>query len=382
MARTAQAATLLAATLLSMLALSEQMPTQSTMDSTQWSLITGGTAFRPYVSSMTRLPAGGGAAVPIWTALGSPSASPPAGYEATNGALIPLVIPTNLCSAGQTPAQGVCYASPNRVAVTLAVNNGTGNANQDLTGFVSPGDVIELVLQMGSGAFAGSNVQWSWANGIVSRWVVSTSPSGATSITVRIAPTPTPVPDWSSVTMNNQCCTCDMPSNCPLQRASAFTLSANFFISVGTAATSLSGAMFATTNAVMGGLALGSGGSSLDYAFASAHLAPDNSLLTGSLNAFVPSATVAALFGGLSPADAAAALNVTRTGDPGTQVSVSIAPVNASSSFGSDGVMVTVAGVTFSAPTYSVALHGSSSDGSKAAPLLLTAAGLLLLLSY
>jgi hypothetical protein len=266
------------------------------------------------------------------------------------------------------------------VTITLAVNNGTGNANQDLTGFVTSGDVIELVLQMGSGAFAGNNVQWSWANGIVSRWVVSTSPSGATSITVRIAPTPTPVPDWSSVTMNNQCCTCDMPASCPLQRASAFTLSANLFISVGTPATALSGAMFATTNAVMGGLAVGSGGSSLNYAFASAHLAPDSLLLTGSLNAFVPSATVAALFGGLSPADAAAALNVTRTGDPGTQASVAIAPVTASS-FGSDGVMVTVTGVTFSAPTYSVALHGSSSGGSKAVPLLVSAAALLLLWS-
>ena len=363
MARTALAA----ATLLALLAPSAQMPAQSNMDSTQWPLITGGLNARPYISSMTRLPAGGGAAVPLWTALGSPSASPPAGYEATNGALTALVIPTNLCNVGQTPAQGVCYLSPNRVAITLAVNNGTGNANQDLTGFLTPGDVIELVLQMGSGAFAGSNVQWSWANGVVSRWNVSTSAGGATSITVRIAPTPTPVPDWSSMSMGSQCCTCDMPSNCPLQRASAFTLSANFFVSVGASATPLAGAMFATTNAVMGGLALGSGGSSLDYAFASAHLAPDSSLLTGSLNAFVPSATVAALFGGLSSADAAAALNVTRTGDPGTQASVAIAPVTASS-FGSDGVLVTVNGVTFSAPTYSVALHASG--GSRAAPLL------------
>ena len=376
MARTALAA----ATLLALLAPSAQMPAQSNMDSTQWPLITGGLSARPYISDLTRLPAGGGAPVPIWTALGSPSASPPAGYEASNGALTALVIPTNLCNAGQTPAQGVCYASPNRVAITLAVNNGTGNANQDLTGFVTAGDTIELVLQMGSGAFAGSNVQWSWANGVVSRWNVSTSAGGATSITVRIAPTPTPVPDWSSVSMNSQCCTCDMPANCLLQRASAFTLSANFFVAVGSPVTPLAGAMFATTNAVMGGLALGSGGSSLDYAFASAHLAPDSSLLTGSLNAFVPSATVAALFGGLSPADAAAALNVTRTGDPGTQASVAIAPVTASS-FGSEGVMVTVAGVTFSAPTYSVALHGGASGGSRAAPLLVATGAAFLLWS-
>ena len=164
-----------------------------------------------------------------------------------------------------------------------------------------------------------------------------------------------------------------MPSNCPLQRASAFTLGANFFVSVGQPATPLSGAVFATTNAIMGGLALSSGGSGLDYAFASAHLAPDASLLTGSLNAFVPAATVAALFGGLSPAEAATALNVTRAGDPGTQASVAIAPVTVAG-FGSDGVMVVVSGVTFSAPTYKVALAGgASSAGLVPAPLLVFA---------
>ena len=54
---------------------------------------------------------------------------------------------------------------------------------------------------------------------------------------------------------------------------------------------------------------------------------------------------------------------------------VASAPVTASS-FGSEGV--TVAGVTFSAPTYSVALHGGSSGGSKAAPLLVAVAAAFL----
>jgi hypothetical protein len=379
-----RAAVLLAA--VARAAAQQGMPSQAQTDA-QWALLPGGLATRPFVSSLILLPASGGAPQTIWSGVTAAAASPPAGHEATTGQLTAVVSPTNMCAAGQTPAQGVCYNPPNRVALALGLTTGGGNVNTDLSGALSPGDVLEITLTLPS-PFSGDAFQWAWANGNVQLWNVS---AGAASVTARIAPVATPVPDWSSVDMANQCCTCDMPANCPLARASAFTQAAGFFIQMAPPGQGgpLAGAVFATTNAVMGGLGVvaGGGGSGgrLDYALASAHAAPDGSNLTGTLTAFVPAAALAALFPGVAAADAASALNVTRTGDPGTQTAVTVAPV-AAATFGGEGIMVTVTGVTFSAPTYQVALRssggpsgangGGSSAAMRAAPLLLPLAAL------
>ena len=363
------------------------MPSQAQTDTQNWSLLSGGVANRPFVVSLTHVPAGGGSPMPVWTAAAGATASPPAGHEATTGQLTAVVSPTNMCSAGQTPAQGVCYNPPNRVAVTLGLTSGNGPIGTDLTGsMLAPGDAVDIVLQMGP-AFSGGAFGWAWANGDVQFWNVSTPVAGGpTTLTARLVPVLTPVPDWTSINMQSQCCTCDMPSNCPLARASAFTLAGNFCVQInsvaGSGATPLAGAVFSTKNAVMGGLALSAGNEALSYALASAHAAPDGSLLTGTLAAFVPAHTLSTIFPGVSAAAAATALSVTRTGDPGTQAAIAVAPV-AAATFGADGVMINVTGVTFSAPTYQVAMATTAKSAAPAlrgTALLATAAAAAMLL--
>ncbi len=74
-----------------------------------------------------------------------------------------------MCAQGQTPAHGVCYNPPNRVAVTFPLTAGAGSANPYFTGVLTTGDVIEVQMVLGS-AFSGDNMQWSWANCVRGLW--------------------------------------------------------------------------------------------------------------------------------------------------------------------------------------------------------------------
>jgi hypothetical protein len=347
------------------------MPSQSSADADTWSrLAGGGVSARPFVESLyiiTDPPT-----PPLWSGATSGATSPPAGYEASaSGVVTAAVSAINMCGAGQTAAQGVCYASPNRVGVTLALTDG-GALNTDLSGALSAASVLDVVLNLGS---LSGRANWAWANANVSYWSVSSAVSGATRIHARLTPVRTPTIDWASLPPGPQCCTCDMPSNCAVANSSGWTLAANFIVQiddVGATPGPMAGAVFATTNAVMGALALrtagGNGGGaetpSLSYALASAHTNPDGAPMLGSLAALLPSAALSALFGAGTPAGA---LAVAREGDAGTQSSIRFANVSAAD-FGTDGVMVTVAGVTFSVPTYTITRAdgggGSSSSGA------------------
>lgn len=118
----------------------------------------------------------------------------------------------------------------------------------------------------------------------------------------------------------------------------------------------LTGAVFATQDAVAGYLSAdrtADGSPQLDLQAASSHLRPDGSPQLGTVQAFLPASTLQNLYG-LLPADAAAAFAVTRSGEPGSNDPPAFQAWTADDD-GSDGLLVTVGGVTFSVPTYRVA---------------------------
>ena len=358
------------------------LPSQAMTDASFWSnLAGGGVSARPFITDASVTLVSGGAATALWAGASSASLSPPAGYEAMPGRLSAVLSPLNMCASGQSVS---CYASPNRLALVL----GTTASGPTLQGDFSVGSgpvvttdaVFDMTLNLGS--FSG-RFGWAWANGDVRYWRLSTdAATNATMLRVQVAPVRTPQVDWASLPPGPQCCTCDMPSQCALNTSSGWTLNANLVLQLqdapsvnGSGASPMTGAVFATSNAVMGALALANGGAALQYSLASSHLAPEGSPMLGVLRAFVPAATAAAVFGaGVTPD----ALNVTRTGDPGTQAAVTITAVNATT-FGADGLMVAVTGVTFSVPTYTLARAGANGGGEAASvwPPLLVASALL-----
>jgi len=357
------------------LASAQQQPNQAQTDAA-WARLPGGGS-RPFITDFSVTT--GGVTTVVWSGAASAATSPPAGYESTSGRISAVVSPVNMCASGQAPAPGVCYASPNRVAVALGVVTNGALQSDFSAASVSPAvdtsSVFDLTVNLG--AFS-SNYSWSWVNGDTTFWNIS-----AGVLHLRVRPVSTPRIDWTSV-VGAQCCTCDVPSNCNVARAVGTTLGANLLIqtapSVGL--NPLAGAVFATRNAVMGSLTLNTGAGSLDYAMASAHLAADGSAMLGQLSAFLPASAVATVFPSLTPADAPTLLNVTRVGDAGSQASVAVSAVSASA-FGSDGFLVQVNGATFSAPTYRVALVGGTSAApsrARAAALAAAAAAIALLL--
>ncbi|CAN0449594.1 unnamed protein product, partial [Phaeothamnion confervicola] len=74
---------------------------------------------------------------------------------------------------------------------------------------------------------------------------------------------------------------------------------------------------------------------------------------TGSLTALIPAQSLVNLYGVL-PADAARFFTTTRHGDAGTQSAPTFTRATAAAD-GTDGLLVSVSDVTFSAPTYAVA---------------------------
>ena len=90
----------------------------------------------------------------------------------------------------------------------------------------------------------------------------------------------------------------------------------------------------------------------LDLQMASAHVDDYGAPQTGELQALIPAQTLTALYG-VTPADATSFFTTTRQGSAGTQDAPTFTPWTAAAR-GSDGLLIDVSHITFSAPTYSV----------------------------
>jgi hypothetical protein len=318
-----------------------------------WADMPGGVAARPYVRSLTVI--NDGVATPVITdgTTAIPTLSP--------GDVTPVVSAYNLCRLGQTPAHGVCYATPNRFALMLGYS-GDSNGESSPVGwnFANPpvpvtptidaNSVIDMTVVLNT---LGKSLRWSWLNGDLLYW--QTSNLGHDDATVHVKFRPATAP-YVAQYPPGQGCTATPSFGCDIARADDQVLTASMVFSLDdTLDPALTGAAFATQNAIAGFLVPGGTAQmpSLDMQISSTHENADGTPQLGTLEALIPSAALLNLYG-ILPTDAAQAFKTTRSGDAGTNDAPSYTPWTAKEN-GSDGLFVTVKGITFSVPKYRVA---------------------------
>jgi hypothetical protein len=337
---------------------SDGMPSQATVDLSSsdprnstgqagWADMAGGLAARPYVRSLTVI--NGATATPVVTDGSTGSAPPPVGAVTT------VVSPLNLCRAGQAPSPNVCYTTPNRVALTVTYRaddtDGWNFANPRVP--VSPtidaDTVIDMTVTLNS---LGKSLRWTGVNGDLLYW--RTTNLGQDDATVRIKFRPAPAPYVGRFPDGNGC-TATPIFNCAVASADAEVLTASMVFSLdNTLDPALTGAVFATRNAISGYLQPGGTAQTplLEIQLSSTHTKSDGTPQLGTLKAFVPTAGLVNLYGVL-PSDAAA-FTTSRAGDAGANDAPTYTPWTATP-HGSDGLLVSVQGITFSVPKYRVA---------------------------
>ncbi len=313
-----------------------------------WGDLAGGVAARPFIRSLSVV--NGGVSTPVIT---DGTASAPA---VQNGDVTAVVAPFNLCRTGEAPSPGRCYATPNRVGITFGYANngavGTDFANPEtpLRQTVTRDTVFDLTIGLNT---LGTTLRWAWLNGGLDYWSATGLGRDDAQIHVRLRPVTTPAIDWSAVPSNG--CTATPIRDCAIAQSQGETLSAGLVLSLDdTLDASLTGAVFATQGAVAGFLE--PTGTSiapeLDLQIASAHLTAAGAPQTGSLTALIPAQSLLNLYGVL-PADAASFFSATRSGDAGTQSAPRFRRATAAAD-GTEGLLVSVSDITFSAPTYGV----------------------------
>ena len=327
------------------------MPTQTQTDgavigtttAAGWGALAGGATARPYVARLTSTVGG------VETVLiGAGTTAPPA---TTTGQPTVVISPSNLCASGQAPAQGTCYATPNRIGITLGKPD-TNTVDQNLTGAATAETVFDMTVNLNT---LGQTLRWSWANLDLLYW--STSGLGTPGATLSIRFRPVVTPTVATMTGNEGCTSTPIGSfgPCSLPQATSEILAASITLSLDdTVNTSLTGAIFATQGAIFGYLNPTGTSSApvLDLQMAAPHLRPDGSLQTGVMKALLPAQSLLNIYGVL-PADAATFFTTTRTAAAGSQ-SAPVYSTWTAGAEGSDGLLITISDITFSAPTYAV----------------------------
>ena len=370
-----------------------EMPDQTFLDAPSdqfgsWPLLQGGLDARPYVSKLSVWNAG------VETKVienGTPtSPTPPAGTIAL------AISPFNLCRTGQIPAPGVCYASPNRIGVTVGYQIDRGQMGYD---FASPRVTLltrvdadsefDITLALNT---LGKTLRWTWANGTPTAWGITGIGTDAATLRIRLKPVLTPVAS------NGGGCPQVPVVACEFTTAAASYLGANLVLSLDTTLdTVFTGALFSTTRSYMGSMSAvtsqsgesssnpgggsdggsgggsgdGSGGGSgggtgansvrtqavtagegqLSYGVSAPITWSDGTPNKASFSAVISDATLLNFFGATSDVAAStefqtSALNLSRT-DSGTQ-GVPIWTRWSAGTEGTDGWLITIPDLTFS----------------------------------
>ncbi|PHX81065.1 MAG: hypothetical protein CK540_04505, partial [Thermoleophilia bacterium] len=312
-----------------------------------WDQTTPGRAGRPFIKYLA-VTNGGTTTVIIDNTGGDASPLALAGSD-----VYAVVSPTNSCQPGQAPG-GYCYATPNRVTVSLVHEEATpGSWSYDFTTSssstpsVTSDSVIDLIVGIRS---TYATLRWSWVNGIPNYWS-TTTPVSPTAGDAHVKFTPKTMP-----VMTSGGCSQIPVSTCDIARADREVLQPNLLLSMDTTLdVGLAGVLFGTSSAFIGSLEttpIQTGSApTLTYAAAAPHLNADGTLRTGSFYALLPS-NILTLFGTSVAAFDPAILAVDRTGDAGT-FSTAWAPWTAAGN-GTDGQFLTISNISFSAPKFQV----------------------------
>jgi hypothetical protein len=333
------------------------MPSQASADrastdpgnsgQTGWGDMAGGVAARPYVVSMTII--NGGVSTPVITAGSTNSPSVP------EGQLTAVVSAFNLCRPGQAAAQGTCYATPNRVGLTVGYSAGQSDGynfaepSVPVSPTVNSESIIDMTVALNT---LGQSLRWTWINGDLLYWQTTNLGEGSAMVHIRFKPASAP---YLRQFPQNSGCTATPIFNCNIPTAEGQVLTASMVFSLdNTLDSSLTGAAFATQNAIYGYLQPGGSSSApaLEIQMASTHTNAQGAPQQGTLQAFIPASALLHYYGVL-PVDATSAFTTTRAGDPGTNEPPQY-EAWATATNGSEGLLATIKGISFSVPSYRV----------------------------
>ena len=344
------------------------MPDQSQLDiaSTQnatWVNMTGGVAARPYVTALSVI--NGGVSTPV-IANGTASAE----TNVPTGRIAVAISPSNLCRTDQTPAQGVCYATPNRIGVTVGYQIQPGQLGSDfsvannLLTPVTADTEFDITLNLNT---LGRTLRWSWASGVPTYWNTANLGTDAATVRLRIKPTLTPV-----VMQGTQQAGCSQVpvQACQYMQNTHETLSASLTLSLDNTLDEIfTGALFSSTRSYMGSLMVQPGETpQMTYGVSAPQTWSDGTENAASLSAVLSDASLLNFYGATPEVVATAefqtgALNLART-DGGTQGAITWTRWTADVQ-GIDGWLVTIPDIRFVA---AVSTSGVRAFGSSVAP--------------
>lgn len=345
------------------------MPDQSFLDApstqtTTWATLTGGVAGRPYVTALSVV--NGGVSTPIIT-----NGTSTAETAVPAGRLAVAISPVNLCRTGQTPAPGVCYATPNRIGVTVGYQIQPGQLGSDFstaTSLLTPVTAdteFDITLNLNT---IGKNLRWSWASGVPTYWNTSNLGADNASIRIRIKPTLTPVVMQGTQQMG---CSQVPVQACAYAQNTHETLSASLVLSLDdTLDPIFTGALFSSTRSFMGSLMVQPGETpQMTYGVSAPQTWSDGTANTASMNAVLSDAAVLNFYGATPEVAAttdfqANAVNLVRT-DGGTQGAVTWTRWTLDAQ-GVDGWLISIPDIRF--VSASVSASGMSAFGSGVAP--------------
>jgi len=344
------------------------MPDQSQLDaaSTQnatWPNMTGGVAARPYVTALSVI--NGGVSTPVITA-GTATAE----TNVPTGRIAVAIAPFNLCRTDQTPAQGVCYATPNRIGISVGYQTEPGQLGYDFskaTNLLTPVTAdteFDITLNLNT---LGKSVRWSWASGVATYWNTSNLGTDGASIRVRLKPTLTPV-----VMQGTQQVGCSQVpvQTCPYTQNTHETLSASLVLSLDNSLGEVfTGALFSSTRSYMGSLMVQPGETpQMTYGVSAPQTWSDGTQNSASMSAVLSDAALLNFYGATpemaaTPEFQTGALNLART-DGGTQGPITWTRWTFDVQ-GIDGWLVTIPDIRFVA---AVSTSGVRAFGSSVAP--------------
>jgi|GEM_PF-706460 len=373
------------------------MPDQQEMDKSNvemgnqnmpgnWYDLDGALTLRPYVESLSIV---NNNITSVIIAAGDTSTT----LGDAPGSVGVVLTPFNLCDKDRTPAPQTsgCYNTPNRIGVTLVYRKSTGQVGYNFTrpnDGANPGNNVALVDGLNSISIdadtevnlkinlnsIGKTLRWTWMNGIPSYWRTTDLGLDTASIEVHAKLASMPRID-SNQTYDTHLCTTVPISTCDVTRSNSDWLTFNMALSLDTTMSeAMTGALFATEGAVMGSVEVSNDPTTnlpiLKYAAASSHYlhtgTTPSDVRYGKMHAVIPASALVQQLGVPSftdgtavPAAAtpAALFTTVREGSCGTGCSDGDTTFTewTSGVQGTNGVLVDIVGMTFSAPKFKVA---------------------------
>ena len=339
----------------------EFIPDQSSLDAYpnlnpsqgNWSDLDGGVTGRPYIAELSVTT--GGVTTTLVTGGTTTTVA-----STTPGAITAVIAPINLCAEGRT---SMCYDTPNRVSIQLAYVKGDGQLGGNFSApttalipSITDTSVFDLTVGLNS---IGGNLRWTWMSGAPTFWKTRGLRSDSGTARVKFSLGKYPSLNYSGP--GAEMCSAIPVTVCNAEQSTQDTLGMQMILSLDTTLSeAFAGALFATNNAVMGSLDVSSGETpSLTYGIAGPHKMSDGSVRRGTFYGFLSDTILESQFKIVSTeTDMTNILSIARTAassstsDAGTDT-VTWSKWTADAN-GTDGRLVTISDISFSAPKFKV----------------------------